>query len=351
MKKFIISLLTSIPLSTFGAEIEGIQFNGEAVFDYNFSTSQEAPPALGGAQDNQYRFNSAQLIASKDMEKLSFFTRLTYIPTSYNMGGTQTSTESIGVLKQFEFFYKFTPQLQLGFGRFLTTFGYESPMRSNNIAYNYTIARQTLYPIYAEGIRAKYQFSKRLNLTVSNYNRIPEATYGDDNTSSKATEASLSGTIGKFAWFGGYIHSRDENNDEKVNNNGVSLWSSYALMNNLSVIGTYDNRSSKKDDLGKKYAQSLSGTLAYRFQNQNFYVRHEVVTGAGEITAINGAADYKGADQVTSLTIGNKYVLHENLYLYAEYRNDSSDKKSFSTQGESLSKNLTVLTLGAIARF
>lgn len=351
LKKLILILLSSFPFMTLAAEVNGIQFSGEAVFDYNFLTSKGAPPALGGAQDNQYRFNSAQLIASKDMEQFYFFARLTYVPTSYKVSEAQTSTESIGVLKQFDFFYKVTPKLHIGFGRFLTTFGYESPMRSNNIAYNYSIARQTLYPIYAEGIRAKYQFFKSLNLTVSNYNRIPEATYGDDNSSAKATEVSLSGIIGKLAWFSGYIRSRDEQNEEKVNNDGVSLWSSYTLLDNLSLIGTYDHRSSKKDGQGKKFAQSFSGTIAYRFHSQSLYVRHEIVTGAGKIDEINGSADFKDANRVTSLTLGNKFTLNENLYLYAELRNDHSDKKSFSTKGESLTENLTLLTLGAIARF
>lgn len=280
-----------------------------------------------------------------------FFGRLTYIPTSYTVSGTQTNTENLGVLKQIEFFYKILPKLHIGFGRFLTTFGYESPMRSNNLTYNYSIARQTLYPIYAEGIRAKYVAHEYVTLTLSNYNKLPDASFGDDNKSSKATEAALSGTIGKFAWYGGFLTSRDEKDLEKVDNKATSLWISYVFRENFSLIGTYDNRSSQKDSDNKDYAQSMSGTLAYRLEKHNLYFRFETVTGAKDINEINGSADYLNGDKVQSLTLGDKFVIHKNLYLYAEYRRDHVDKKAFMTHGGSPAKDMTLVTLGAIARF
>lgn len=350
MKTWII--LTGILISTFSfaAEISGLTVNGEAAMDYNFLSSQDTPPALGGAKDNQYRFNSAQLTLKKDIEQLYIFSRLTYVPTTYTVSGTTTSTENLGVLKQFEFFYRLLPNLHIGFGRFLTTFGFESPMRNTNITYNYSIARQTLYPIYAEGIRAKYFITNEVTLTASNYNRIPDATFGDDNTSSKATEVALSGTHSKFAWYAGYITSRDEQNLEKVDNKGLSFWTSY-VFDNFSLIGTYDNRSSKKESAGLYYSQSFSGTVSYRLNAFNFYARQEIVSGASDINKINGSADFKDSDKIDSLTLGTRFTAHENLYLYAEFRRDRADEKTYLTKGGNLTKDLSVITLGAIARF
>lgn len=351
LKTYLFAFLSMVALSAEAAEFNDLTVNGEAAFDYDFHTSQDNPPALGGMKNNQYRFNLAQLTVKKNMEKMYFMSRLQYTPTTYTTTGSNTATESIGVLRQLEVYYKATEDLHVGFGRFLTTFGFESPMRSYNIAYNYSIARQTLYPIYAEGVRAKYIASKHLTFIGSNYNRLPDATYGDDNPSSKATELAALLSAGNVNAYLGYINSRDRNQNGRVNNQGMSFWTSYVLKDTYSFVATYDSRTSSRAHERTNFSQSFSGTINYKNQNQNYYGRFEHVTGAKNINAINGFADFKNAGTVNSFTLGHKYSLTENIFLYGEYRNDKATDKAYLTRGGSYVRNVTALTLGAILHF
>lgn len=350
-KKKSLLLVGLIFSNAYAYEVEGINVSGEAAFDYNLvSTGNVAIPASGGAKDNEYRFNYAQLLLKKDADKLSFFSRLFYLPTTYDTGGNQ-STANLGVLYQLEVFYKLSPKLVVGFGRFLTTMGYESPFRTNNFTYNYTISRQTLYPGYADGLRAKYFAHKYLTLNLSSYNRFANSSFGDDNSTSKATEASLTGTIENFTWFAGYITSRDTSLTEKVDNTGASVWLSYKFWENATLVTSFENRTSDKKDSALLYTQSLSGTLAYTWGACNFAARYEQVTGADNINAINGAADFKTANRVNSITLTNKFAVDKNLNLYLEYRGDHADDKAFVKDTGSTVRNASMFTLGAIAHF
>lgn len=332
-------------------EVEGLKVSGEAAFDYNLvSTGDEAIPAAGGGKDNQYRFNYAQLLLKKDVEKLSFFSRLFYLPTTYDTNGNQ-NTANLGVLYQLEVFYKLAPKLDIGFGRFLTTMGYESPFRTNNLTYNYTISRQTLYPGYADGLRARYFAHKYLTANLSSYNRFANSSFGDDNSTSKATEISLTGTIQDFTWFAGYITSRDTNATEKVDNTGASVWFSYKFWENFNFVATFENRTSDTKDSALLYTQSISGTLAYTMGIHNFAARYEHVTGADNINAINGAADFKTANRVNSITLTDKIAIDKNLNLYLEYRGNHADDKAFVKDTGSTVSDASMFTIGAIAHF
>lgn len=345
-------VLTGLIFSNaYAYDVGGIDVAGEAAFDYNMvSTNDEPIPAAGGAKDNQYRFNYAQLLLKKDVDKLSFFSRLFYLPTTYDTGGNQ-STANLGVLYQLEVFYKFSPKLDVGFGRFLTTMGYESPFRTHNLTYNYTISRQTLYPGYADGLRAKYYAHKYLTVNLSSYNRFANSSFGDDNSTSKATEISLKGSADNFIWFAGYITSRDTNQTQKVDNTGTSVWLAYKFWKDITFVATFENRTSDTKDSALLYTQSLSGTLAYTWGLHNFAARFERVTGADNINKINGAADFKTADRVNSITLTDKIAVDKNLNLYLEYRGDHADEKAFTKDSGSIVKNASMFTLGAIAHF
>lgn len=338
-------------LSVQAEEIGGVNVTGEAAFDYNLVTlKNQSIPGGGGAKDNQYRFNYAQLILKKETEKLNFFGRLFYLPTEYESNGKQ-STSNLGVLNQLEIFYKVDSKLQVGFGRFLTSLGYESPFRTVNHTYNYTISRQTLYPGYAEGLRAKYHFTPEILAIVSSYNRFADSTFGDDNSTSKATEAAITGTSGKLRWYAGYITSRDNNLTEKVDNKGASIWGAYKFSDPFSFIATYENRSADTKASAMKYTQSFTGTLVYVLGINNLALRYEHVRGANDINAINAAADFKTADKVESITLTDKIAIHENLNLYVEYRTDKADEKAFVKGNGGIVRNASMLTLGAIAHF
>lgn len=344
-------LLASLSLSAHAVEYDGLSVSGEAAFDYNLVTTGDQPIAgAGGGKDNQYRLNYAQLVLKKEVDKLSFFSRLFYFPTTYDTGGTE-STANLGILQQLEVFYKVTPQLEVGFGRFLTTLGYESPFRTNNFTYNYTISRQTLYPGYAEGLRARYFAHKYLTASLSSYNRFANSSFGDDNSTSKATELSLTSKFEKVTLFAGYITSRDTNTVQKVDNKAASVWAAYNFLENATFVATFENRSADTKDSALKYTQSISGTLAYVMGIHNLAARYEMVTGADNINAINAAADFKTADRVNSITLTDKIAIDKNVNLYLEYRGNHADEKAFVKDNGGIVKNASMITLGAIAHF
>lgn len=350
-KLMCLGLLLNLSSVYADTEISGLTLSGEAAFDYNLvSTGDKAIPGAGGAKDNEYRLNYAQLLIKKEVDKFSFFSRLFYLPTTYDTNGSE-ATANLGTLYQLELFYKVTPKLEVGFGRFLTTLGYESPLRTINHTYNYTISRQTLYPGYADGVRAKYHFRKNIIAYLSSYNRFANSSFGEDNSSSKATEASVRGAFGDLTLFAGYITSRDTNTVEKVDNKATSIWAAYKFLEKASAILTYEDRSADSENTSMKYTQSLSGTLTYDLSNHHLVFRYEYVTGANDINAINGAADFKDADQINSITLTDRIALNEHLNLYLEYRGDHANKKAFEKDSGSIVKNASMFTLGAIAYF
>lgn len=135
------------------ADLAGITVNGEVAFDYNFLSSKAAGiPNTGAATNETYRLNSAQILFKKETDQMNFLARLAYVPTAVvtTAAPEAKTTYNLGTLDQVEAFYKVTPQFHVGFGRFLTTMGYESLLKSENSTYNNTIAYQTIVPGYGE---------------------------------------------------------------------------------------------------------------------------------------------------------------------------------------------------------
>ncbi|MNK96288.1 hypothetical protein D3C87_1165610 [compost metagenome] len=340
--------------SAHAADVGGITANGEISFDYNFlSTGNQttAMPNVGGATNEAYRLNTAQILLKKETEQISFLSRLAYsqvnIDSTDSATGTTTARQNMGTLDQVEIFYKVNPSLQIGFGRFLTTLGYESLLKGENATYGNTIAYQTLVPGYGEGLRAKYTLNEYFTATASTYNRAKFSQWAEDYSPTKATEVSVTGTVAGFTWFAGYLFGKDGADAPATGTTEIAsgdAWVSYKFMDNLSLAITYDSLTKNENDAGTNWSDSASAILTYGWGMNNFALRYEMVRGAMHI-------GYGAADVVNSITLTDKIVLNENLNFYVEYRADQADEDSFvDTDGEA-TKNASIVTLGALARF
>jgi hypothetical protein len=340
--------------SAHAADVGGITVNGEISFDYNFLSSgnQTAIPNVGGATNEGYRLNTAQILLKKETEQVSFLSRLAYsqvnIDSTDSATGTSTARQNMGTLDQVEIFYKVVPSLQIGFGRFLTTMGYESLLKGENATYGNTIAYQTLVPGYGEGLRAKYTLNEYFTATASTYNRAKFSQWAEDYSPTKATEVSVTGTVAGFTWFAGYLFGKDGPDAPAttgtIERTSGDAWVSYKFMDNLLLAITYDSLTTNIDDAGTNWSDSASAIVTYGWGMNNLALRYEMVRGAMHI-------GYGAADTVNSITLTDKIALNDTLNLYVEYRADQADEDAFVDTDGVATKNASIVTLGALAHF
>ncbi len=358
-----ISFATSVSRA---ADIAGLTVNGEASFDYYMLSSKDkATPFIGGASNETYRLNQAQILIKKETEQISFLSRLVYSPTSYltsaksdGAGGVTTTSNkaNLGTMDQLEVFYKPTPSIYVGFGRFLTTMGFESLLKSENYTYGNTIAFQGIVPGYGEGLRAKYIPGEYLTATVSTYNQANYNAFGDDYTPTKTTEVSATGLWGNFSWYAGYYFGKDGAAPlDRTERTASSVWASYKLDPVLFAI-TYDSRTTKPDISGTKWSDSTSVLVSYQSAVSATIIntvtaRYEMVRGAGELIDLASGATYGAANKVNSFTLSDKIALNEYFKLYVEYRLDRADEDAFFDSNGNPTKNASILALGAVASF
>jgi hypothetical protein len=338
-------------------DIAGAAVSGEASFDYNYlSAGDNVYPAVGGAKSDQYRFNQAQVVIKKETDEISFLARLNYVPTQVATDATNTTTASFGTLDQLEIFYKFSPEFSVGFGRFCTTLGFESPMKSENVFYSPTIALQGIIPGYNEGLRARYNPGEWLALTLSTYNQSTYNKFGDDYTPTKTTEFSATGVAGRFLWFAGYYYGTDTSTITpglKIDKKTGDAWVTYNFSEQFSWSATFDSRAQKAEDADEQRAQSVSSQLSYIMGRHTAGLRYESLLGAGQLDALSGTTGvfYPGADKVEAWSLVDKYNLSDHMKLYLEFRQDKADTEVFKNKNGDNTDRGSIVTLGAVAHF
>lgn len=350
--KTIVPLLIVLgAISTQAADFSGITVNGEAAFDFNFVSSKSAnyPNSDGNGLslgNESYRLAKAQLLLKKETDDISFTGRLAYTPMSYN-DGSKTTKAYFGALEQMELFYKINPQLQIGFGRFLTTMGYESLMKYENAFYSPTVAYQAIVPGYGEGLRVRYLPGTWLTATLSTYNQFNYGAIGEDLTPTKATELSFLSNLDNLTLFAGYLMGTDAStttpgtNEDKTS---MSIWASYKFLPNLMLAITYDAKTTKPVGFADIRAESASGVLTYTVDIHNLGLRYEKIRNASNIS-------YGTADKVDVISITDKIALSSNLNVYVEYRMDKADQKVFFDKDGAAADTANIVTLGALAYF
>jgi len=348
--KFSKMLAVSVLLATTAAnamDVAGVTVNGELSTDYSFFSNNEAIPYADGAVDSAYRLNKGQLLLKKETEQVSFLSRLTY-------STTPVAGNNAVAMEQVELFYKFMPNLHIGVGRFLTTMGYESLLKTENAFYNPTIAYQSIIPGYGEGIRAKYVKGEDLTVTLTNMNRANDASLSEDNNS-KATELSATGVMGAATWFAGYqMGTNNPAAGQRDDRTATSIWATYKLMDNMLVGATYDAKTSKLEDASMNWSNAFSALVTYKMDRNNFGLRWEHVEGASTLTsgASAGLTDY-AANKIDSITATDKFNLTENLDLIAELRYDMGDEDTFADSDGVANQEKTAWmgTFGVLAHF
>ncbi|MNS73367.1 hypothetical protein D3C72_1068050 [compost metagenome] len=347
--KFSKYLAVSILLATTAAnamDVSGVTVNGEVSADYSFFQDQQVIPYVDGAQDNAYRLNKAQLLFKKETEQISFLGRIAY-------STSPVAGQNVANLEQVELFYKLMPNVHVGAGRFLTTMGYESLLKTENYFYNNTIAYQAIVPGYGEGVRAKYVKGEDLTVTLTSMNRANEATLGEDNNS-KATELSATGAMDKMTWFAGYqMGTNNPAAGQRDDRTATSIWAQYKMDNMLAAL-TFDSKTSKLEDAGLNWSSAFSGLITYGYNMHNFGLRWEHLEGASTLTSgsSTGLTDY-AANKIDSITATDKIALNENLNAYVEFRYDMADEDSFKDSKGVANEMKTAWmgTLGVLAHF
>jgi hypothetical protein len=339
--------MTLATSSAFAADIGGITVNGEIAFDYNFSQDDFKVPYTGDAQSETYRINTSQILAKKETEQVSVLARLVYQPTEYSNGGTTNVKNNLAMLEQVEVYYKPRPNIYIGVGRFLTTMGFESVLRSENLFYNYSIAFQGITPSYSEGIRGRYVMSDLLTATVSSYNSSKYNMYSDDYTPTKTTEISANGALGDLQWFAGYFFGKDTANSPTTGtaeNSSSNVWATYRISESWLVGMMYDSKVYTPEAGGGGWSDDTAVLVNYKLWNNSFSARYEMIRGAMHI------GGFGNSDKVNSLTVNDKIALSENLHAYVEYREDKADETFTDSNGKQ-TKDTQLITLGALASF
>lgn len=359
MKNIILTLLIfAISHSALAVDLNGINLNGEASFDYTFlSSKQNTIPAIGAATNEAYRLNQVQIVAAKEAAEISFIGRILFAPTVYVAQTTPSEVKSVsnfGPLDQMEIYYKVTPQLSVGFGRLYTTMGFESFLRSENPTYGNSIASQTIVPLNGEGLRAKYVSGEWLTATLSSYNQTAYySNLGNTATPTKTTEVSATGIIDKFGWFASYHWGTDPATatTSKIEKSASSIWGSYKFSENFTAAVTYDAKGFQPTGDHNHWADAAGVVITYGFGVNNLAVRYELVRGAMELSDIATGRTYGNADSVKSLTITDKIAVSDNLKLYFEYRMDQADEAVFPDENGEAKKDVSLATIGAVAHF
>lgn len=324
MHLFKVLLLTTflVSLQSEAAEIGGINVTGEVAFDYNFLSSKDTPiPFTEGASNETYRLQSALVRVKKEDEQILFLSRLNYAPKQYSPDGTNTTTVSFGFLSQLEVFYKLTPELHIGFGRLITTMGYDSVMRSKNSFYNNTVAYQKIEPGSGEGLRANYILSDRFTVSASTYNQFNYGATGEDYTPSKATELSVAIRHSDMTWFAGYLTGKDAATTPATGTTDKSasnFWLSYVPGNGMLWVLSSGSLILRPEGSYTQWVDATSAMAVYTYGIHNPGVRYEIIRGAKEIGA---SAD--GLLKVLYVTDKIKLTDHLNIYIEGRFDRES----------------------------
>lgn len=345
--------MTLIGSLSAAADIGGLTVNGEASFDYNFLSSKDKGiPYTSAASNETYRLNLTQLLIKKETDQISLLGRMVYTTTTYATSNTATTKSNLGTLDQLEVFYKIHPTLHIGFGRFLTTMGFESLLKSENYTYGYSIAFQGIVPGYGEGLRLKYIPGEWLTATVTTYNQATYNAFGDDYTPTKTTEVSVTGIWNKVSWFAGYYFGKDgalpaDRNEKSAS----SIWTSYKFFDQVLLAITYDSKTTKADNANTKWSDSTGAVISYQLHNNTLTGRYELVRGADNLPDAASGLNYGSADKINSITLTDKIALNDNFKVYVEYRNDQADQSVLFDKDGNTSKSASLWTLGAVASF
>lgn len=342
-------LLLLVGSAANAADFSGVTARGEAALSYPIYTpGNDTLKYTGDGADQTYRLSQAQILLSKETEQMAFMSRLAFSPTEYSTATDPNSRSHFGNLEQLEVYFKPSSTLYIGFGRFLTTMGFESSTRMDNLMYLTTIAFSAIVPSFGDGLRAKY-VQGDTTVALTTYNRAPYNSFGDDRKTTKTTELSVAQNLGRASVYAGYLMGAD--NDAtgavKEEKTASSVYATYKLADNWTTALEYESKTSKFGEEDRSHwADSSSFWMVYGIDKHNLGIRYEQVRGANEI-------GYGIADTVNSITVSDKIVMSENLNLYIEYRQDTANEEIFPDEdGVANSKDSAgVLAITALAHF
>lgn len=341
---FVAAAVLSAGLSAQAVEIGGATVNGEVAFDYqslSAGAGQNNTGFINGAENEAYALRDTTLTFSKDGD-VFFNGRFTGRKVDADtVAATGNGVKSYAAqFDSLEVGYKVMPNLSLSFGRMLTTLGYEAIDRNANAQYTYSLAYNNVVPGFYEGVRAKYT-SDIATVTVSSYNNASKnGSMYDKAPSNKATEISATGSVAGVTWFAGHVNGTDANKEALTTS---SLWASYGL-DNMKFALTFDGTTKKVGSAKTEFGQVTGAHFTYGMGKHNLGLRYEMMYGAKFLTTQN-------TKEVSSVVLGDKFAVNDNMKLYAEYRMDQGKDKVYTDKDAKAQKSASSFTIGAVAHF
>jgi hypothetical protein len=156
---------TTTPVATETTEVKPpLSISGQVDAYYRFSSAKAAGLTSYTPATNAFGLGMANIVASKDVGKVSFTADLIFGPraeaTNYNDIGS-----SAALIKQLFISYKPTDKIKFTLGNFMTFVGYELVEATNNFNYSMSYC-YTNGPFHHTGLKADFALSDNFSLMV-----------------------------------------------------------------------------------------------------------------------------------------------------------------------------------------
>jgi hypothetical protein len=324
-----------------------LSISGQVDAYFRYSSAKSAGLTSYTPGINSFGLGMANIVASKDLGKVSFTADLMFGPraeaTNYYYG-----TNSMSFIKQLFVSYKPTDKVKFTFGNFMTFVGYELVEASNNLnysmSYNYTNG-----PFFHTGLKADFALTDKLSLMVGVFEPTDTKFYNGEK-SKLNVGGQLAYVNGGFKIYvnaiTGKSHSPFALNPAGVDTttSGVAVLdvtTSYQVTPKFGLGLNIINKSAKLSDTPKAARDAFTGYAAYA----NYAVSDKFTIAArGEyFDDSKGVALLKS--KITAFTLSGNVKI-DALTIIPELRFDSAKDAIFNGKKSDLA-----LIMAAVYKF
>ena len=304
-----------------------LSITGQVDAYYRFSSAKAAGLTSYTPATNAFGLGMANIVASKDLGKVSFTADLIFGPraeaTNYNDGGN-----SLAFIKQLFVTYKPTDKIKFTLGNFMTFVGYELVEASNNLnysmSYNYTNG-----PFHHTGLKADFTLSENFSLMVGAFQPTDFKTNVKGQGGNMNFGGQLSYVNGGLKVYLNALTGPTPNADSSYANATVlDLTASYQVAEKVGLGLEVTSKSGSdfgKDD--KKMGDSRSWLAFAGYVNYAVSDKFTLAVRGENINDEKGLA-LLGA-KITAITVSGNFKV-DALTIIPEVRFDSADAKIFN---------------------
>ena len=321
---------------TFGAFID-------TYYGYNFNQPESRKNGLRNfdVNHNQFSLNLIGLSAELPAEPVGFRIDINFGDTAKMIHSAEPGGSDLyQFLKQAYISYKAPvgKGLTVDFGEFVTPLGAEVIESKDNWNYSRSLLFSWAIPYYHFGARLKYPFSDKFSgsaYIVNGWNDVV-----DNNTGKTFGFSGAINPTKKLSIVQNYMAGPEQKDD---NSDWRHLWDTtvtYTVTPSLSLMGNYD------------YGMDRATGSRVKWQGVAGYARYQITQRFAMASRLEWYADPEGfttgsTQKVKEGTLTAEFKV-KNFLMRSEYRYDWSDRAVFEKEGNTLSRNQTTITLGAI---